>query len=49
MIRCYIQYNSDIRFKVVHVIQLETAQLDDVDRMRIFRNLKCQAVSHISG
>ena len=49
MIRCYIQYNSDIRFKVVHIIQLETAQLDHVDRMWIFRNLKRQAVSDISG
>ena len=49
MIRCYIQYNSDIRFKVVHIIQLETAQLDHVDRMWIFRNLKRQAVSDIPG
>ena len=39
MIGRYIQQDSYIRFEVVHVIQLETTQFDDIDRMRFFCDL----------
>ena len=39
MIGRYIQQDSYIRFEVVHVIQLEAAQFDDIDRMRFFCDL----------
>ena len=48
MIGRYIQQDSYIRFEVVHVVQLKTAQFDHVDRVRVFGNLQCQAVSYVS-
>ena len=44
-----VQKNGDVRLEVIHIIQLETAQLDDIHLMRVFRHLQRQAVAHIAS
>ena len=43
-----IHQDSHVRTEIVHVIQLERAQLDDVVVMRFFRHLQSQTLTDIS-
>ena len=49
MVRRYIQQDGDVRLEVVHVIELETTQFDNVDGVRIFSHLEGQAVPDVPG
>lgn len=49
MVGRYIQQDSDVRLKVVHVVELETTQFDHVDGVRIFSHLKGEAVPDVPG
>ena len=49
MIRCYIQYNSDIRSKVVHIIQLERAELNHIIIMLVCGYLQGKTFTYVTS
>ena len=49
MVRGDIQQNGDVGTEVVHIVQLEGAEFDDVVFMRILGNLKSQGISDITS
>ena len=48
MVRRDVEQNGDVGAEVVHVVQLETAQLDDVVCVRIFGDLQGEAVADVA-
>ena len=44
-----VEQNSNIRAEVVHVVQLETAQLDDIVFVRVFCHLQSQTLPDVSS
>ena len=48
MVGCDVQEDGDIGTEVIHIIQLEGAELDDIILMRIFSHLQRQRITDIA-
>ena len=44
-----VQQDGDVGLKLVHVVQLERAQLDDVVLMRVLGHLQCQTAPYVAS
>ena len=48
MVRCDIQQDGDVGLEIIHVIELEGTQFDDIVVMILVRHLECQRIADIS-
>ena len=49
MVRGDVEQDGDVGAEVIHIVQLEAAQLDDVVFVRVFCNLQGKAVADVPG
>lgn len=49
VVGCDVEQYGNVGMEVIHVVELETAQFDDVIGMRLFGDLQSQALPDVSG
>ena len=49
MVGSDVEHHGDVGLEVVHVFELERAQLDDIDVVVLARNLQGEATAYVAG